>query len=325
MEYGIRCVFLTQDRRRPFFAKKKSCRNSFAPSVLVNDTKMKNRNKKDVNKFHLFRLCSILFVIILLLFQTNAFPSENVDDSKTKLRNKQSKKLLEKFFLKITNKKPYLKKIKYIDIIKTDLKKKKKKYKRGLFKELKKLKESFHTKSGDTKEKRMIEMKRTNYISEMKPKYGKEPVTIFDVEAWNNLDEENLLKRIENLQGVIGVNDMYNIWNSVHAFVRKKYFLREVYLWDYCEEIAEKNKMSKEAKMDAWYKVYYAMKDEIMEFERKDYNKFYRFIDKGPREHEIFISFLFFKLETWRVKMKKLETQWKNLLYLRLKSYKKQE
>ncbi|SBT32592.1 Phist protein (Pf-fam-b) [Plasmodium ovale wallikeri] len=285
---------------------------------------MKNRNKKDVNKFHLFRLCSILFFMILLLFQANALQCENVDDSDTKLRNKHSKKLLQKFFLKITNKKSHLKKIKYIDIIKTDFKKKKKKYKRGLFKELKKLKESFHVKSDDTEVKEK-EMKRTNYISEMKPKHEKEPVSIFNVDEWSNLDEENLYKKIENLKGIIGVIDMYNIWNCVHAFLRKKYFLREEYLWNYCEEIAEKNKMSKEAKMDAWYKVYYAMKDEIMEFERKDYNRFYRFIDKGPREHEIFVSFLFFKLETWRIKMKKLEIKWKNLLYLRLKSYKKQE
>ncbi|GAB65373.1 phist protein [Plasmodium cynomolgi strain B] len=195
------------------------------------------------------------------------------------------------------------------------MKKKKKKIK--TIKQAKKIKDLFYAKNGHVNNENIVIVKTR--MGETKPTVEKKTIVIKDIDTWENLEEGELLIKIKSLNGLINSSQMFSIWSSVHIIMRKKYFHREEKIWSFCEKIAKAYQVSKESKMNIWYKVYYNMKEEIMKTEREEFNKIYPFIDSGECEHDVFIKFLLDELDVWKKKMKVIENKWAHLLFLNLK------
>ncbi|CAA9987054.1 Plasmodium exported protein, unknown function [Plasmodium knowlesi strain H] len=193
--------------------------------------------------------------------------------------------------------------------------KRKKKKKRN--KQTNKIGDLFYAKNRQIKNRNIVNMKTV--VGEIKPKVQKQTVVIEDIDTWGDLEEEELFMKIKSLKGLINSNQMYSIWESVYALMRKKYFYREEEIWTFCERIAKAYEVPKESKMNIWYKVYYNMKEETIKTEKHQFNKIYPFMDKGLCEDEVFIKFLFDELDVWKRKMKSIERKWMHLLLLNLK------
>ncbi|GAW79865.1 Phist protein [Plasmodium gonderi] len=277
--------------------------------------KGEENKRKNVLKILFSKLFNVvLFVLLFFYIQENGFEHRHACRY---LVNTVKNRNLSELLFKIKKSLFKTKKIKNKEISLTVKKKKeKKKKKKEFFKELKKLRDSFYTKNIHNKN---IKSEVDNGHTETVSKEKTDTVVTSDLDDWEDIEEEELFKKIKGLSGVISVDEMYNVWNNVHAYIRKKYFYREEYIWKFFEGHALSYNISKDFKVMLWYKIYYIIKEEIMKIEKQEFSKIHYFINDNPVEYEVFIKFLFEKLDKWRKRMEQVEKKWMHLLLLNLR------
>ncbi|GAB69345.1 phist protein [Plasmodium cynomolgi strain B] len=128
---------------------------------------------------------------------------------------------------------------------------------------------------------------------------------------------------LEKLGDMVHYTDMINIFVIVNLMERNEFFDALQSLMTYWNDYDNGSKISDEYKHKQWLKVYGDMTNELMQKERKFYNKLYHILDNTHIQKRVYINFINEVRYTWIKMRQEIKGQWKGYLENKAKRYKR--
>ncbi|CAI7723866.1 Plasmodium exported protein (PHIST), unknown function [Plasmodium vivax] len=133
--------------------------------------------------------------------------------------------------------------------------------------------------------------------------------------------QEDVDAILNNLNDLVHDTDMLNIFVLVNVIERNKFFESLQSLMLYWNDYANASKIPDEYKTKQWLKVYSDMTDELMQRERKFYNKLHHILVNTYGPKKTYVIFIKDVRCTWIKMRQEIERYWKDYLENKARRY----
>ncbi|CAI7718415.1 RAD protein (Pv-fam-e) [Plasmodium vivax India VII] len=124
------------------------------------------------------------------------------------------------------------------------------------------------------------------------------------------LTEEEVLARLNNLNGIVSKKDMYILWFNLHNLYVRKYYAMMKEVWMKAESSASRRNIPQQTLEELWWRVYASLINELREKDKSCVNDFYSLLDKGECTSDVYISFLEGRRKVWTDAINMMRYKW---------------
>ncbi|GAB65356.1 phist protein [Plasmodium cynomolgi strain B] len=126
-----------------------------------------------------------------------------------------------------------------------------------------------------------------------------------------NMTNEEIIERINNLDDPVPFRDMFIVYNSFHENERKKFNKMQKFLF---ENVAKKEHLKEDYKKDAWAYISSYMTQQLLRKDFVDFNSLYK-LDEEECSVEEYVNFIRKKKASWNIFFRHMEDIGRKMIY----------
>ncbi|CAA9986258.1 Plasmodium exported protein, unknown function [Plasmodium knowlesi strain H] len=149
------------------------------------------------------------------------------------------------------------------------------------------------------------------------------PFGCTQAELEEQMTEEELNRRIQNLRPNATVKEMFVLFNQILSFERKKFVKTQEYIMRYSQYLQKTLLLPTPIRMKYWWRAHYNMTEELIKKERGDFQDFYAFVNRGPCQKWDFLYFVNAKRKSWEELSDLMKSVWMEILTYKMKKHSK--